>query len=106
MSSNFDKKKYDIDYKRKNIKYFKVDLKIEEYEELCKLLKEKELTKVQFVRNAFEELKKKQFFFNLLLTMRTLCDNLLSKRGGYNDFEYLLLLSYILYFNWVMFMII
>lgn len=59
MSSNFDKKKYDIDYKRKNIKYFKVDLKIEEYEELCKLLKEKELTKVQFVRNAFEELKKK-----------------------------------------------
>ena len=59
MSSNFDKKKYDIDYKRKNIKYFKVDLKIEEYEELCKLLKEKVLTKVQFVRNAFEELKKK-----------------------------------------------
>ena len=57
--ANFDKKKYDIEYNKLHKKQFKVNLNIEEYNILCELLKLKNLSKVQFVRNALEELKKK-----------------------------------------------
>ena len=53
------RKKYDIEYNKLHKKQFKVNLNIEEYNLLCELLKLKNLSKVQFVRNAFEELKKK-----------------------------------------------
>lgn len=56
----FDKAKYDIEYKRKNKKQFKVDLNVEEFEELTILLKEKGMTKVQLVRNAINLLKKEK----------------------------------------------
>ncbi len=55
----FDQKKYISDYKKKHIKQFKVDLNIDVYNELCELLKDKNLSKAQFIRNSFEELKKK-----------------------------------------------
>ena len=55
----FDKAKYDIDYKKEHKKQFKVELNKEEAEELEKLLKAHGLSKVQFVRNAMEDLKKK-----------------------------------------------
>lgn len=55
----FDKKTYDINYKKSHIKQFKVDLNIDVYDELCSLLKIKNITKAQFVRDAFEDLKKK-----------------------------------------------
>ncbi len=58
MNKKFDKKKYDIEYKKKNKHQFKVDLNIDEYEELNTLLKEKGLSKVQFVRDSFNKLKK------------------------------------------------
>lgn len=55
----FDKKKYDKKYRDKYKHQFNVDLNIEEYEELSKLLELKKISKVDFVRNAFQELKKK-----------------------------------------------
>ncbi len=59
MEKKFDKKKYDIEFHKKNYKQFKVDLKIDFYNNLCELLKEKNLTKVDFVKKAYEELKNK-----------------------------------------------
>lgn len=55
----FDKRKYDIEYIRIHKKQFKVNLDNSLYDSLELLLKEKNLTKVQFVKNAYEELKKK-----------------------------------------------
>ena len=55
----FDSNKYKLDWAKKNKKQFKVDLNIKEYDDLCSLLNKKNITKVDFVRNAFEELKKK-----------------------------------------------
>lgn len=54
----FNKKQYDIEYKKKKKKQFKVDLNIDEYEELEQLLKAKGMTKVQLVREGLERLKK------------------------------------------------
>lgn len=55
----FDKSKYDIEYIKTHKKQFKVNLDNALYDELDKLLKEKGITKVNFVKNSFEELKKK-----------------------------------------------
>lgn len=55
----FDKQKYDTKYKKEHYSQFKVDLIKEEYQELCNLLEKKGIKKVDFVRNAFKELKKK-----------------------------------------------
>ena len=54
----FDQSKYKQEWAKKNKKQFKVDLDIKEYYELCSLLEKKEIKKVDFVRKAFEELKK------------------------------------------------
>lgn len=59
QEKKFDKKKYDIEFHKKFYSQFKVALKNEEYNELCDLLKKKNISKVDFVRNAFKELKKK-----------------------------------------------
>lgn len=56
-----EKTKYDMDYRKKHKKQFNVDLNIEEYDELTELLKKQNIKKVQFVRIAFEELKKGNF---------------------------------------------
>lgn len=56
--SEFNQSKYIQEYRKNKKKQFNVDLNKDEAEELEKLLKEKELTKVQFIRNAIEELKK------------------------------------------------
>lgn len=55
----FDKRKYDIEYIKKHKKQFKVNLDISFYDELDELLKERKITKVDFIKNAFIELKKK-----------------------------------------------
>jgi len=55
----FDKAKYDLEYKKKNLKQFKVDLKNEEMAELDELLKKHNLTKAQFLRAAITDLKKR-----------------------------------------------
>ncbi len=55
----FDFIKYKTAWNKENKKQFKVDLNIKEYEELCNILNKKNISKVQFVRNALEELKKK-----------------------------------------------
>lgn len=55
----FDKRKYDIEYIRTHKKQFRVDLNILEFNELDVLLKERNLSKTQFLRNAIKELKKK-----------------------------------------------
>lgn len=56
--SKFNQKQYIIDYNKEHYKAFKVDLKVEELEELEKLLKEKHKTKAQFLREAIQQLKK------------------------------------------------
>lgn len=56
--SEFNQSKYIQEYRKNKKKQFNVDLNKDESEELEQLLKEKELTKVQFIRNAIEELKK------------------------------------------------
>lgn len=56
--SEFNQSKYIQEYRKNKKKQFNVDLNKDEAEELEQLLKEKELTKVQFIRNAIEELKK------------------------------------------------
>ena len=55
----FNQSKYIQEYRKENKKQFNVDLNKEEAEELDRLLKEKGMTKVEFVRKAIEELKKK-----------------------------------------------
>ncbi len=55
----FDKRKYDIEYRRIHKKQFRVDLNLSDYNDLEVLLKTKNLTKSQFLRNSIEELKKK-----------------------------------------------
>lgn len=55
----FDKSKYDINYKKEHYSVFKVDIKKNEMIILNELLKKRNLTKSQFLRNAIEELKKK-----------------------------------------------
>lgn len=55
----FDKRKYDIEYIKTHKKQFKVNLDNALYDSLDLLLKEKGITKVDFVKNAYEELKKK-----------------------------------------------
>lgn len=58
-TKKFNQKEYIKDFHKLNYSQFKVDLKKEEKEELDILLKKKNLTKAQFLRNAIEELKKK-----------------------------------------------
>lgn len=55
----FNKKEYDSFYRKNNYLQFKVDLKKSEKEELDILLKENNITKAEFLRNAIKELKKK-----------------------------------------------
>ena len=56
--AKFNKKEYDMLYRKTNYKKINIDLKIKEYDELNQLLKQKNLTKAQFLRNAIEDLKK------------------------------------------------
>lgn len=56
--SVFNQKQYIIDYNKEHYKAFKVDLKVEELEELEKILKEKGITKAQFLREAIDRIKK------------------------------------------------
>ena len=55
----FNQKEYIINYRKAHKKQFTVDLNIDEYNDLCLLLEQNNLTKVQFVRNALKELQKK-----------------------------------------------
>lgn len=55
----FDSNKYKQEWAKKNKKQFRVDLNIDEYEELCILLNEKKISKAQFLRDSIKELKKK-----------------------------------------------
>lgn len=57
ISNKFNKKEYDINYKKLHKKQFKVDLNIEEYNYLEKLLTKYNLSKAQFLRNSIEQLK-------------------------------------------------
>ena len=56
---SFNQIKYINDYKKKYKARFSTDINKLEMEELEKLLKEKGLSKAQFLRNAIDELKKK-----------------------------------------------
>ena len=56
----FNKAKYDIEYKKAHKTQFKVELNKDEATELDELLVANGLTKVQFVRNARDNLKNKK----------------------------------------------
>ena len=53
----FNQNKYIQEYVKLHKKQFKVDLNKDEYETLKELLQKHNLSNVQFVRNAIEELK-------------------------------------------------
>lgn len=50
---------YNQEYNKKHYKAFKVDLKIDELEELETLLRKLQISKATFLRNAIKELKNK-----------------------------------------------
>lgn len=54
----FNESKYKQQYSKEHYRKFNVDLKKEEFDLLTKLLKEKNITKVQFVRDAIKNLGK------------------------------------------------
>ena len=56
----FNQNKYIQEYVKLHKKQFKVDLNKDEYETLKELLQKHNLSNVQFVRNAIEELKNKK----------------------------------------------
>lgn len=56
----FNQKEYILNYKKEHYLTFKVDLKKEDKLELDLLLKKHNLTKKQFLLNAWEELKNKK----------------------------------------------
>lgn len=58
--SEFNQSKYIQQYIKEHKKRFACDLNKEEFEELEKLLKEKGLKKVEFLRNSIENLKKER----------------------------------------------
>lgn len=53
----FNQGKYIQQYNKEHYRTFKVDLKKEEFDRLEELLKEKGLTKAQFLRDAIEKIK-------------------------------------------------
>lgn len=55
----FDQKKYVMSYRKEHKSQFNVDLNKSEKEELDSLLKENNLTKVEFIRLAIQALKNK-----------------------------------------------
>ena len=55
----FNQNKYIQEYIKQHKKQFKVDLNIDEYQELKELLKKNNLSNVQFVRDAMQNLKNK-----------------------------------------------
>lgn len=55
----FNQQKYIQEYNKTHYKTFKVDLKVEEMDELSNLLKKYKLTKAQFLRNSIDKLKKR-----------------------------------------------
>lgn len=59
MSNKFNQQEYIQEYNKAHYKAFKVDLRIEELEELNELLKKRGLSKAQFLRDAIKEIKKK-----------------------------------------------
>lgn len=52
-----NKIQYNIQYGKENYKIFKTPLKIEEYEEIDKYIKSKNISKADFIRLAYEKLK-------------------------------------------------
>lgn len=57
MALNPKAQAYIQEYNRKHYKAFKVDLRIDELQELNDLLKKEGLTKAAFLRKAIQELK-------------------------------------------------
>lgn len=59
----FNKKEYDKKYhkeKRNEKKFWLVELPKDEKKEYDNMLKEKNITKIQFLRNSFKKLKEKE----------------------------------------------
>lgn len=52
----FNQTKYIQQYNKEHYRTFKVDLKKDEWEQLDKILKEKGITKAQFLREAIKKL--------------------------------------------------
>lgn len=59
QEKKFDKNKYDYNYRLSHYKEFRCYLSIEEYDVLCNLLKQKNITKSDFVRTALKKLQEK-----------------------------------------------
>lgn len=55
--SKFNKKEYDRIYKLNHYSQLKFTIKKEKKEELERILKDKNLTKIEFLNNAIEDLK-------------------------------------------------
>ena len=57
MDKEFNQSEYIQKYNKEHYRAFKVDLKREELEEINKLLKEKNMTKAEFLRLSINALK-------------------------------------------------
>lgn len=60
MKEKFNQKQYIRNFNKTHYKTFKVDLKLEEYEELENLLNKENMSKATFLRLAIEQLKNGQ----------------------------------------------
>lgn len=58
-NKKFDKSKYDYNYRLEHYKEFRCYLLIEDFNILNDLLKQKKISRSDFVRNALKELQKK-----------------------------------------------
>jgi hypothetical protein len=52
-----NKRRYDQEYWKEHYKMFSVGVPIEEYEDYMKMIKNKKMTKVEFLRKAFKYIK-------------------------------------------------
>lgn len=99
IMKEFNQKKYIQEYNKEHYKPFNVRLKKDEYEKLEELLKEKNLSKPDFLRKAIENLEKErgENMENVIENLRDYVkeeikneiDNLeeLKKEQGHNNFE-------------------
>lgn len=76
----FNQNKYIQDYRKQNYKQFKVELKVEEMDELNELLKKKKLNKTEFVKLAKNALEKGMIGMKYLVIKDT---QVFEKRGNW-----------------------
>ncbi len=71
MKKSFDQNEYTKEYNKTHYKQFKTELPIEEKEIIDKFLKENNITKIEFIRNAFKKEKLKREIKDIISKFHT-----------------------------------